>query len=403
MWGQDHEPFSIDWSLRLGALSMQRIFTALLVFAFFSLVAEPSNAQSRKNGRRTGSLIAFDPSVARLPSNFRGTDVPELYRRLVKATVPKGEFETESEYQARAKAGAERQGVGPTLYAIVTAVPTQGFAYDADKGAYTLLLGDRFGGLTWDGSSPVAATDIDLGGPRRRTRYRGSNALGATRTIERVTGFDHKLVLHQKSCDLFFTVERDLARRSKPHLAMLYVVSVGSAYASVATSSPTFDHPVDIELVSYCVAAQLHEVWLIDRTSGLVLGKKPICPGSNSAFVDSENAARARQAKQQMGELDALFRNEGVEGGALAGKALRRSHPFYPQMARAAGIQGVVVVEVSTDEQGHVTEARAISGHSLLVDTAVSAARQWLFAPTVVSGAPVRVVGTISFSFRLNK
>lgn len=88
-----------------------------------------------------------------------------------------------------------------------------------------------------------------------------------------------------------------------------------------------------------------------------------------------------------------------VSGGVLAGHAIRKPQPPYPQMARAAGIEGVVVVEVTVGETGSVLSARAISGHPLLRDAAVAAARGWAFSPMTLSGVPVKVIGTITFSF----
>lgn len=88
-----------------------------------------------------------------------------------------------------------------------------------------------------------------------------------------------------------------------------------------------------------------------------------------------------------------------VSGGVLAGMATRRPQPPYPQMARAAGIEGAVVVEVTVSESGSVLTARAVSGHPLLRDAAVQAARGWAFTPMRISGVPVKVVGTITFNF----
>jgi TonB family protein len=86
-------------------------------------------------------------------------------------------------------------------------------------------------------------------------------------------------------------------------------------------------------------------------------------------------------------------------GGGLQDKATRRVMPAYPEIARAARVSGSVVVEVNIDEDGNVISARAISGHPLLKDAAVDAARQWQFEPTKVDGVPVKVIGTLSFNF----
>jgi TonB family protein len=91
-----------------------------------------------------------------------------------------------------------------------------------------------------------------------------------------------------------------------------------------------------------------------------------------------------------------------IRGGVLNGKADKRVQPTYPAVARAAGASGAVSVEVNVDEAGNVASARAISGHPLLQQAAVDAARQWTFKPTTLEGKPVRVAGTITFSFMLS-
>ena len=91
-----------------------------------------------------------------------------------------------------------------------------------------------------------------------------------------------------------------------------------------------------------------------------------------------------------------------INGGRLSGKAQTRPMPVYPAVARAAGAAGSVDVEVVVDEQGKVESAKATSGHQLLRDAAVDAARQWTFPPTLLQGKPVKVKGIISFEFALS-
>lgn len=88
-------------------------------------------------------------------------------------------------------------------------------------------------------------------------------------------------------------------------------------------------------------------------------------------------------------------------GGVLEGSAITRVTPVYPPVARAARVSGAVVVEVTVDEVGNVMSARAISGHTMLKDAAVAAARGWKFTPTQLGGVPVKVVGNITFNFNL--
>jgi TonB family protein len=91
-----------------------------------------------------------------------------------------------------------------------------------------------------------------------------------------------------------------------------------------------------------------------------------------------------------------------VSGGVLQGKAIKKVQPPYPPIAKAARASGAVQVQVTISETGEVIEASAISGHPLLRDAALQAARQWLFKPTEFSGAPVKVQGILTFNFTLN-
>jgi protein TonB len=84
------------------------------------------------------------------------------------------------------------------------------------------------------------------------------------------------------------------------------------------------------------------------------------------------------------------------------GRAIRRSEPAYPSIARQVRVQGAVQVQISISETGEVTDAFVMSGHPLLRDVSVQAARQWLFRPTELNGRPVRAIGVITFNFVLN-
>jgi TonB family protein len=91
-----------------------------------------------------------------------------------------------------------------------------------------------------------------------------------------------------------------------------------------------------------------------------------------------------------------------VSGGVLQGKAIKKVQPPYPPIARAARASGPVQVQVTISETGEVIEASVISGHPLLRDAALQAARQWLFHPTELSAVPVKVQGILTFNFTLN-
>lgn len=88
-----------------------------------------------------------------------------------------------------------------------------------------------------------------------------------------------------------------------------------------------------------------------------------------------------------------------VHGGVVNGKAISLPKPAYPEYAKAAQASGPVRVEVTIDEEGNVIEAEAVSGHELLRDASVAAAREAKFSPTRLNGVPVKVTGTIIYNF----
>ena len=90
-----------------------------------------------------------------------------------------------------------------------------------------------------------------------------------------------------------------------------------------------------------------------------------------------------------------------VSGGVLTGKAIRKTQPPYPAIARAARAQGAVQVAVTVSKEGQVISAEAVGGHPLLKEAAVEAAKQWTFQTTEISGQLVKVQGILTFNFTL--
>jgi TonB family protein len=90
-----------------------------------------------------------------------------------------------------------------------------------------------------------------------------------------------------------------------------------------------------------------------------------------------------------------------VSGGVLNSKTIKKPVPLYPPVAKAARAQGAVAVQVVVDEAGRVVSAQAVGGHPLLRQAAEAAAHQSRFAPTLLSGRPVRVSGVITYDFDL--
>ncbi len=85
--------------------------------------------------------------------------------------------------------------------------------------------------------------------------------------------------------------------------------------------------------------------------------------------------------------------------GVINGKATSLPKPVYTAAAKAVNAQGRVSVRVLIGEDGRVISADAVSGHPLLQSPAEVAARNARFSPTLLSGIPVKITGTIIYNF----
>jgi periplasmic protein TonB len=90
-----------------------------------------------------------------------------------------------------------------------------------------------------------------------------------------------------------------------------------------------------------------------------------------------------------------------ISSGVLPGLAIKKPPPPYPPIAKAARASGAVLIQVLISEDGRVEDAQVISGHQLLREAALAAAKQWVFRPTTLSGVPVKVQGILTFNFNL--
>jgi TonB family protein len=76
--------------------------------------------------------------------------------------------------------------------------------------------------------------------------------------------------------------------------------------------------------------------------------------------------------------------------------------PVYPVLARQAHIQGKVVLDADISKNGAVETLKVISGDPLLIQSALTAAKQWRYKPYVLNGEPVAVNTQIVVGFTLS-
>jgi protein TonB len=91
-----------------------------------------------------------------------------------------------------------------------------------------------------------------------------------------------------------------------------------------------------------------------------------------------------------------------VGGQIKEPKKLKNVPPSYPEIAKQARVQGVVILECTISPQGKVTDVKVLRGIPLLDQAAIDAVKQWVYSPTLLNGVPVPVIMTVTVNFRLS-
>jgi len=91
-----------------------------------------------------------------------------------------------------------------------------------------------------------------------------------------------------------------------------------------------------------------------------------------------------------------------VGGQIKEPKKLKNVPPVYPDIAKQARVQGVVILECTISPQGKVTDVKVLRGIPLLDSAAIDAVKQWVYTPTLLNGVPVPVIMTVTVNFKLS-
>lgn len=86
-----------------------------------------------------------------------------------------------------------------------------------------------------------------------------------------------------------------------------------------------------------------------------------------------------------------------------AGMLLEKVLPVYPAIAKAAHVEGVVVLQAVISKSGTIENLRVISGHQMLQEAAIDAVSHWRYRPYLLNGQPVEVETTANVIFRLSQ
>jgi TonB family protein len=92
-----------------------------------------------------------------------------------------------------------------------------------------------------------------------------------------------------------------------------------------------------------------------------------------------------------------------VSSGVMAARSVSKVQPKYPDAAKKAKIQGVVVLGAIIGKDGAVESLNVASGPKELRQSALDAVRQWTYQPFLVNGDPVEVKTTITVTYSLRE
>ncbi len=85
----------------------------------------------------------------------------------------------------------------------------------------------------------------------------------------------------------------------------------------------------------------------------------------------------------------------------MEGNLVHKVQPDYPPLARQARIQGAVVLQAVISRDGTIENLQVLSGHLMLVPSALAAVKQWRYRPYFLNGEPVEVETQVTVNFVL--
>jgi TonB family protein len=144
------------------------------------------------------------------------------------------------------------------------------------------------------------------------------------------------------------------------------------------------------EVIAEEVAAGQHATGLIARAGGAAGPQIDVQSMSNSK---SQTSGVAPQGTRPM--------RVRVSQGVMQGMVISKVQPIYPADAKAARIQGSVVIAATIGKDGSIQSERLISGHTVLAPAAMDAVKQWKYRPYVLNGQAIEVDTQMTVNFTL--
>ena len=133
-------------------------------------------------------------------------------------------------------------------------------------------------------------------------------------------------------------------------------------------------------------------VWSVALAVELAVSAGGVVGGVLGSIVQSAPTAVPKAATPQRVK---------VSSGVTTGLLIRKVQPTYPPLAKQARISGSVVLQAVIGKDGSIENLHAVSGHPMLIQSAIDAVRQWKYKPYFLNGEPVEVDTQVTVNFTL--
>jgi TonB family protein len=125
---------------------------------------------------------------------------------------------------------------------------------------------------------------------------------------------------------------------------------------------------------------------------------------SVASFRHSKSRVEATEASPgEAGAQDKATKRIKVDKSVQQAKLIHFVQPEYPAEAKAAHLQGEVLLHAMVGKDGSLQDLELIEGHCWLTQSALKAVMQWKYRPTMIEGQPVEVDTTITVKFTLGR
>jgi protein TonB len=79
----------------------------------------------------------------------------------------------------------------------------------------------------------------------------------------------------------------------------------------------------------------------------------------------------------------------------------KRVEPIYPEEAKKNEIEGVVIIEATTNTKGDVIDTKVLRSIPALDQAALDALKQWKYEPMIINDQPYGVIFVVTVRFKL--